>query len=65
MTGLAGLLLLSPLKQVRLVLQVASPVMKNGRKSDESIDNLIYILYVSDCMVTKKCVFPHGFSLDN
>ena len=56
MTGLGGLLLLSPLKQVRLVLQVASPVMKNDRKSDESIDNLIYILYVSDCMVTKKCV---------
>ena len=49
MTGLAGFLLLSPLKQVRLVLQVASPVMKNDRKSDESIDNLIYILYDSDC----------------
>lgn len=48
-TGLAGLLLLSPLKQVRLILQVASPAMKNDRKSDESIDNLIYILYVSDC----------------
>ena len=39
MTGLAGLLLLSPLKHVGVVLQVARPVMKNGKKSDESIDN--------------------------
>lgn len=63
MTGLAGFLLLSPLKQVRLVLQVASPVMKNDRKSDESIDNLIYILFIYymtvTLMVTKKYVFPH------
>ena len=42
MTGLAGLLLSSPLKQVGVFLQVASPVMKNDRKSDESIDNLIF-----------------------
>ena len=49
LTGLAGLLLLSPLKQVEVVLQVASPVMKNDRKSDESTDNLIYKLYVSNC----------------
>lgn len=55
MTGLAGLLLLSPLKQVRLVLQVASPVMKNDRKSDESIDNLIYILYVSVWLPRNVC----------
>ena len=39
MTGLAGLLLLSPLKQVGVVLQVAHPVMKNGKKYDESTDN--------------------------
>lgn len=39
--------------------------MKNGRKFDELIDNLIYILYVSDCMVIKKCVFLYGFLFDN
>ena len=49
MTGLAGLLLSSPLKQVGVFLQVASPVMKNDRKSDESIDYLIYKLYLSNC----------------
>ena len=50
MTGLAGLLLLSPLKQVEVLLQVASPVMKNDRKSDESTYDLIYkLLYVSNC----------------
>ena len=49
-TGLAGLLLLSPLKQVEVLLQVASPVMKNDRKSDESTYDLIYkLLYVSNC----------------
>lgn len=49
MTGLAGLLLLSLLKKVGVVLQVVSPVMKNDSKSDKSIDNLIYKLYVSNC----------------
>ena len=49
MTGLTGLLLLSPLKQVEVILQVASPVIKNYRKSDESIDNLIYKLCVCNC----------------
>ena len=34
MTDLAGLLLLSLVKQGGVVLQVASPVMKNDRKSD-------------------------------
>ena len=41
MTDLAGLLLLSPLKQGGVVLQVANPVMKNDRKSEESTDNLV------------------------
>lgn len=56
MTDLAGLLLLSLLKQVGVVLQVASPVMKNDRKSDESINNLIYRykLYVSNCLRKKE-----------
>ena len=49
MTGLAGLLLLSPLKQVEVILQVASPVIKNFRKSNESIDNLIYKLCLRNC----------------
>ena len=59
-TDLAGLLLSSLSKQVGVVLQVASPVMKNDRKSDESINNLIYKLYVSYCFdYQEKKRFPH------
>ena len=60
MTGLAGLLLLSPLKQFGVILQVASRVMKNGKNSDESIDNLNYKLYVSNCYDYQEIYrFPH------
>ena len=59
MTDLAGLLLSSPLKQVGVVLQVASPVMKNDRKTDESINNSIYKLRVSNCFdYQEKKRFP-------
>ena len=59
MTDLAGLLLSSPLKQVGVILQVASPVMKNDRKTDESINNSIYKLHFSNCFdYQEKKRFP-------
>jgi len=58
--GQPGRLLFTPLKQVGGVLQVASSVMKNDRKSDESIDNLIYKLYISNFYHYQEIYrFPH------